>query len=259
MSATSIFLHSTGTTPAMWANVPEAVFAGTSKLTPLHIGYSSKAPLARGTTVSGADEAAKIMTGLPAEGDVHLYGHSYGGVVALHLFAALGARVKSLFLYEPVMFGALMNDGADLPEEAHAEMHRLREGAPWFLDDAERGGGDAWMEVFIDYWNRPGTWRRLPDEQRAWTLGVGWKMYQEVRACFLEVTRFDAFPLSTVPTTIAMGERSPKASRAMAQGLVRANPGVRLVELAGAGHMAPITHAAKVGELMVEHAVRLRG
>ena len=31
---------------------------------------------------------------------------------------------------------------------------------PWFLHDLEKGGRAEWLEVFIDYWNKPGSWAR---------------------------------------------------------------------------------------------------
>lgn len=247
----SLFLHSTATTPAMWQSVPDTITAGTTKRCPIHLGYPPLPPLARGVPCSAEDDAAAILAALPA-GDVHLFSHSYGGTVALALSAALGPRLRSMFLYEPVVFGALIHDHAiDTGPEGLAEAAALTATHPWFLDDAH-GGSEAWLEVFIDYWNRPGTWQRMPPAQQAWTRSIAWKMYQEVKSVFTRVSRFDAYPIR-VPTTLVMGERSPRASRAMVHGLAQVNPSVRTVELAGAGHMAPITHAPKVWALMEEH------
>ena len=79
----------------------------------------------------------------------------------------------------------------------------------------------------------------------------------KVKSVFTGMTRFDAFPLR-VPTTLVTGERSPKAAQAMVRGLAQVNPGVRVVTLEGAGHMAPLTHAAKVNALMQEHVQAMR-
>ncbi len=253
---TSLFLHSTATMPAMWSGVPDDVIGDTHKLAPTNLGYPPNPLLARGTPASAHDDAAAILAALP-EGDVHIYAHSYGGTVALTLIEALGPRLKSLFLFEPVLFGALLNDrSVDTGPEGLAEAEALRDARPWFLDDAH-GGDEAWIELFIDYWNRPGTWQRMPPAQQAWTRQVAWKMYQEVKSVFTGMTRFDAFPLR-VPTTLVTGERSPKAAQAMVRALAQVNPGVRVVTLEGAGHMAPLTHAAKVNALMQEHVQAMR-
>lgn len=253
----SLFLHSTATTPAMWHAVPAAVIGDSHKLAPTNLGYPPNALLPRGTPCTVRDDAAAILAALPATGDVHIYSHSYGGTVALTLIEALGPRLKSLFLFEPVVFGALLNDrSVDTGPDGIAEAEALRDSRPWFLDD-ERGGSEEWIEIFIDYWNRPGTWQRMPPAQQAWTRQVAWKMYQEVKSVFTAMTRFDAFDIA-VPTTLVSGERSPKAAQAMVRGLALVNPGVRVVTLEGAGHMAPLTHAAKVHALMQEHAEALR-
>ena len=55
---------------------------------------------------------------------------------------------------------------------------------PWFLTDLERGGSDDWLEMFVDYWNRPGSWRACPRRRKEETRALGWKMFQEVRSCF---------------------------------------------------------------------------
>ena len=47
MTTFSLFLHSTGTGPFMWNNVAEEVVAGTTKLTPTHLGYPPNDPLPR--------------------------------------------------------------------------------------------------------------------------------------------------------------------------------------------------------------------
>ncbi len=255
MTTTTLFLHSTGTGPFLWDGVGPDLLAGGTKLAPWNLGYGP-APIARGTTVTAEDDAKHAHAALLAhapEGDVHLFAHSYGAFVALRLAPLLGARVKSLFLAEPVLFGALAAaKDADTDPEASAEARAFATQS-WFLDDADRGGLDEWQALFIDYWNRPGSWQRMPEPMRAHALSVGWKMFQEVRACFYEATSFDAFPLPDAPTTIVRGVRSPKASRAMAAAVARRGPRARLVDLDGTGHMAPLTHPDILAAAMKDH------
>jgi len=110
-SAVSVFVHSTGTGPFLWDRIPETVLGGTPKIAPANVGYPPNAPLARGTTTSAKEDAALVLAAIPDTASaVHLYAHSYGGYVALELLSLLGARVASLFLYEPVLFGALARE-----------------------------------------------------------------------------------------------------------------------------------------------------
>jgi pimeloyl-ACP methyl ester carboxylesterase len=81
-------------------------------------------------------------------------------------------------------------------------------------------------------------------------------MFQEVRACF-----FDRPPagggLLPAPTTIAFGERTTPASRAMSKALAHGRPNVSLVEMSGLSHMAPLTRAVQVHEELARHMSRV--
>lgn len=253
-SAVSVFVHSTGTGPFLWDRIPETVLGGTPKIAPANVGYPPNAPLARGSTTSAKEDAALVLAAIPDTATaVHLYAHSYGGYVALELLSLLGARVASLFLYEPVLFGALAREESADPA-ALAEAKFFGDNR-WFLDDEERGGSEEWLATFIDYWNQPGSFQRMPASMQAYSRLVSWKMFQEVRACFYEASSFDGYQLPA-HTTLARGERSPKASRAMVQALAQRHPHVTVAELARTGHMAPLTHPAILAEAMAAHAER---
>ena len=246
-----LFIHSTGTGPFLWAGVPDAALGGREKLLPANLGYPPNAPVERGRTVVAQDDAAEVVKAVPqATTRVHLVAHSYGALVALHAVPALAGRLVSVFLYEPVLFGALAAS-SDADPEAVAQARSF--GAhPWFLHDVDKGGRAEWLEMFIDYWNRPGSWSKMPDPMRELSLALGWKMFQEVRACFFDETPFDGLRLSA-PSTIAFGDRTTRASRAMSRALARSQPGARLVELSGINHMAPLTQPARVHEELARH------
>ncbi len=254
--AVSVFVHSTGTGPFLWDRIPEAVLAGTSKIAPANLGYPPNAPLPRGTKCSATEDAASLLAAIPESASaVHLYAHSYGGYVALQLLPLLGDRVASLFLCEPVLFGALAREESADPA-ALAEAKFFQDNR-WFIDDEERGGSEEWLTLFIDYWNQPGSFQRMPASMQAYSRMVGWKMFQEVRACFYEASSFDGYQLPA-HTTLARGERSPKASRAMVEALAQRYPHATVAELGKTGHMAPLTHPVLVAEAMAAHAARVR-
>lgn len=256
MSAVSLFLHSTGTGPFIWDRVAPEVLAGTRKIAPTHLGYPPNDSLRRGTVCKAIDDAREVLRALPSDADeIHLFAHSYGCVVAFELLGELGDRVRSQFLFEPVMFGALTSDGRRDPAadpEALVEADAML-AQTWFLNDDEKGGTDPWLEMFIDYWNRPGSWSRMPEPLQAYARAAGWKMYQEVRACFYDIASFDEPAFGNTFTTLAVGERTTKSSRAMTLALSRRNPSARLVEVPKVGHMGPLTHPLVVNEPMLEH------
>ncbi len=250
-----LFIHSTGTGPLLWAGVPDVAVGGRKKLFPPNLGYPPNDLVPRGRTVTVKDDADEVVKAVPGEASrVHVVAHSYGALVALHAVPALAGRLASLFLFEPVLFGALAK-ATDVDPEA-AEQARAFGAHPWFLHDVEKAGRAEWLEMFIDYWNRPGSWSKMPVPLQEQSLALGWKMFQEVRACFYEETPFDAWNVG-VPITVAVGERTTIASRAMSRAFARDRSNVTLVEVAGVGHMAPLTHAAKVHEELARHFVRL--
>lgn len=251
-----LFIHSTGTGPLLWAGVPDAAVRGRKKIVPSNVGYPPGELVPRGQRVGSAEDAAAVLAAVPADGSrVHVVAHSYGALVALHVIRELGDRVASVFFYEPVTFSVLR--GKEVDAEAAAELRRFVD-EPWFLEDEERGGRAEWQEAFIDYWNKPGSWARMPDGLRELSLALGWKMFQEVRAVFHEHAPADGWTLAA-PTTIAIGERTTAMSKAMTKGLAAGRPNVTVVPMPGLGHMAPLTHSARVHEAIASHFEGLAG
>lgn len=243
-----LFVHSTGTAPLMWAGVPSEAIGGRAAIFPANLGYPPNDPVPRGTRVAVTDEVAHLLAQVPSDVErLHVVAHSYGATVALAALPRLHGRLASLFLAEPVLFGALAKE-PDTDPALVAHYHAFADA----LADETNAGTETWLEGFIDYWNRPGSWRRLPEPMREYARSVGWKMFQEVRICFGADTRFDDYRID-VPTTLVVGERTTAHSRAVQQRLARGRANVKLVELTGTGHMAPVTHPALVHAEIAKH------
>ncbi len=232
----------------MWDAIAPEV---TERLAPPNLGYPPLEPVPRGRRVTVADDVAHLLTQLPEAGSFHVVAHSYGGLVALLAAQRMPQRVQSLFLLEPVMFGALAADEGASPE-AKAHLAQFLE-TPAFLDDEAQGGTEPWLTQFIDYWNRPGSWERLPDFMRAHSLAMGWKMFNEVRSVFRDSGTYQSLTPPRVPLTLVIGERSTVGAKEMVRAFAARNSHARVVELPGTGHMAPLTHPAKVNEALAAH------
>lgn len=255
MTTASLFVHSSGTNPLLWKQVPEAVVAGSLKLAPANLGIPPNPLLPRGTIVTAAMDAAHVLSSIPPDVDrVHLFAHSYGGVVALKVAEALGPRLASLFLVEPVLFRWLRHQD-DAAPEALADLQLLID-HPWF-GTAERGGTEEWLDVFIDYWNGPGAFRAMPEPMRRSLIALGWKIFQEVTTVVNEEVTPAPF-LRDVPTTLVLGEKTTAAARGVVLALSRWNPKATVIELPDAGHMAVLTEAPRVHREMLAHVDRVR-
>lgn len=255
-----LFIHSTGTSPHMWSDISPAVTGGRENVFPANLGYPPNPPIERGQSVTIVDECTHLLGILGDKPErVHIVAHSYGASVALAMaeLPSFQNRLGSMVLFEPVLFGALIADhGGEIAATEPATIASAREFAsnPVFADPA-KGGGPEWLETFIDYWNRPGSWLRMPDSMKQQTLALGWKMCLEVQSCFRTDKPFRDYAIGH-PTTLVIGARTTVHSRAMTHALARVH-GLTVKELAGTGHMAPLTHPALVHATIAEHFAAL--
>jgi pimeloyl-ACP methyl ester carboxylesterase len=249
--ASALFIHSTATLPSMWDGVPPESVRGLDVIKPANLGYPPNPPLARGAPFLVEEEVGHVLAQVPDDDSpVHVVAHSYGGLVALKLLPLLGPRVATVYLFEPVIFGAL-------PHSTHAARGGVEEVTAfrkhdWFLGDDTRGGSEEWIEMFIDYWNRPGSWSRMPEPLKKFTRSVGWKMFQEVRAVFDDGLRFEDHVVNA-RLTLIKARRSPAAARAVVDELARVNPRASVTDLADTGHLAPITHPELFARTIAAH------
>jgi len=244
-----VLLHSGGMSSRQWRPLIRALEKTHRVIAPDFLGSGDNPPWPEDQEFGfemDADAVARLLRDLA--GPAHLVGHSYGGLVALTLARSQPRQVRSLTVYDPVAFGVLhaVGDPDGLADLARADDY------PVFTDDA-RGGGEAWLEVFVDYWNGPGSWRALPDPTKQAFLRVGRKVYAEVRSLLRDRTGAAAYAGVTAPTLLLGGQRSPLAVRRVVELLAGSLPSATLRIVEGAGHMGPITHGDVVNRLVVEH------
>src|SRR5580765_6220793 len=91
-----VLLHASGSSTRQWDALVE-------RLQP------SFRPIA--VELDGADDAAMVGQTLERLGGAHVVGHSYGGAVAMMVASSRrSSYVRSLALFEPVLFRALLAD-----------------------------------------------------------------------------------------------------------------------------------------------------
>jgi pimeloyl-ACP methyl ester carboxylesterase len=237
-----VLLHSSGMSSRQWGRLVERL-APRHRVVALDLpGYGENPLWPSDARLELGFDASAVSAVIAEIGErVHLVGHSYGGLLALLITMAAPEMVRSLSLFEPVAFGVLR---ATSDEEAIADLERSTTN-PLFHDEA-RGGSEAWLELFIDYWNGPGAWRALPPAARESFLRVGRKTFLEVTA----LTKYE-FPLERwraiqTPTLLLSGAASPFSARRVVEALARLIPRAEAAVVEGAGHMGPITHADTV-------------
>jgi pimeloyl-ACP methyl ester carboxylesterase len=237
-----VCLHSSASSSGQWRALMEQL-AGRFRILAADLygcGKSPAWPEDRPMWID--DQLALLEPVFEAAGErFHLVGHSYGGAIALKAALTLGARVQSLVLYEPVLFSVLLRDA---PQSAAArEIVAVAE-------DTVRLEGDAAAQRFIDYWMGEGSWAAIPESRRAALAGAVKAQKPEWHSAFHEPTPLEALNAIGVPTLLMTGTASTAAARAVARLVAGVLPNVRVEEIEGAGHMAPVTHPQNVNPLI---------
>lgn len=169
---------------------------------------------------------------------VDLVGHSYGAAVALRVAVEYPERLRSLTLIEPVLFAAARTAA---PRIFDAYMARAKP----FAEALASGEREQAARLFNRMWGDGNAWAQVPEKTRrsmaerihlieAQTAGI-----IEDSAGLLAPGRLER---AAMPTLLVEGTESPEIIAAINQMLATRLPGAHRVQIAGAGHMAPITH-----------------
>ncbi|RTL29676.1 MAG: alpha/beta hydrolase [Burkholderiales bacterium] len=253
---TALFVHSTGMGPFMWKRLMATVPEGMRSLAVVNRGYAPDDLMPAGTPFTMDMDLAHIRQQIPSDtSGLHLVAHSYGGLLALLLTLDRDLPIKSLWLYEPVMFGSLRKVQDELDGELGVEM-RTMYGEGSVFTKAEHGGTDEWLEAFINYWNGPGAWSLMPDKVKAPMRAFGWKMSQEVNLIGSLPRAFEDFRVD-VPLTLVHGERTRLPALEMTRRLARVNSHALVETLPGLGHMSVVTDADRVAPNLQAHWQRI--
>jgi pimeloyl-ACP methyl ester carboxylesterase len=192
-----------------------------------------------------AEVAAELPGLLAALGPAPLgFGHSFGGAVLLRHALAEPAAFAGLVLIEPTVFAAARGtpEYADW-QAAEAAVHAaLAEGR---AEDAVR--------AFLAE-NGDGTpWEAIPAAERARLIRLIPLVSSTAPGLVADTGgligpgRLEGL---AAPVLLLAGDRSPPIFRAVCRGLAARLPRARVELVAGAGHMLPVTHAARVARLI---------
>ncbi len=191
-------------------------------------------------------QIAEALLDRETPGPVDLIGHSYGGTIALRLAQRAPKRVRSLTMFEPVLFAA----ARDHP--AYAENAAYMNGP--FADAMRSGDRMEAARLFNVMWGRDAAWQALPQAlredmaRRIHLIPAGKSVthdniHDQIAPGALERVE--------LPVLLMEGARSPALVGAVHDVLEARLPNVQRHVIEGAGHMAPITHPAEVGDAIV--------
>jgi pimeloyl-ACP methyl ester carboxylesterase len=252
-----LLLHGFPQSSREWAGVMRALAAaGCRAVAPDQRGYSPGArPAQVGDYAMGAlvGDALGMLDQLGAD-RADIVGHDWGAAVAWHLADRHPERVRSLTAVSvphPIAFtGAIAGDADQQQRSAYMLFFRQEEGVAegaMSADDfkALRGVYDGVVapgdvEHYVERFSEPG----------ALTAALNW--YRAAGAADMEGLRG-----VTVPTLFVWGPDDPAVGRTAAEACEQhVQAPYRFVELEGAGHWIPDSHADRLAQEIVEHLQR---
>jgi pimeloyl-ACP methyl ester carboxylesterase len=181
-----------------------------------------------------------------AGGQVHLVGHSFGGLVALAVALRKRVALASLAIVEPPAIELLWERGEQQHYRAFGRMTEA------YIAAFRSGNAEA-IATMIDFYGGAGTFASWPPQVRAyavattsvnitdWTSAYGFSLSAELLSAI------------DIPTLVVTGETSHPAMQRICTLISECMNGA-LATVEGAAHFMIATHAGEVGRLLAQHA-----
>ena len=173
---------------------------------------------------------------------MHLVGHSFGATIALRLAIEQPDMVHSLTLIEPVFFAAAIGTAAYQQHE--------KEFQP-FIDAMWRGDVIAATRIFTDLWGLKAEWERIPATRRDYLSARVGLIPASAPAIYednAEMLAEGQLERVSCPVLLMQGAQSPIIIPAINDALAARLSDVKRVQIKGAGHMLPVSHATEVAQ-----------
>ncbi len=229
-----VLLHASASSSRQWSTLAAAL-APHWRVEAIDFHGHGARPAHDGGDAPSLDADAALVAPLLGRG-AHLVGHSYGGAIALKLAHERPDRVRSVFAYEPVLFGLLRHEPQALRDTAAvaaAMRERLAAG------DAAAAG-----RRFIDHWSGDGSWDAMPPARQAAAAARMATIARQFDALYAEPLSAADLARLPMPVRLASGGRTLPVARAIVATLLAALPRSGHEVLPRLGHLGPITDAA---------------
>ena len=195
-----------------------------------------------------SDTVYKAALDLMDPAPMDVFGHSFGAAVALRLAVEHPGRVRSLMLYEPVLFAIAQ---ADAPESMTAHEAAAAE----FYAAFDAGDREEAARRFNRMWSDGPAWTDLPARSRAAMIRAIPVVPATQNFLFHDSAGLLADGVlggCAVPTLVMRGAFTLPVVKTTNTGLAQRLANATEAVVAGAGHMGPITHPEDVAKAMTK-------
>jgi len=240
--STVVCLHSSASSSRQWKRLRET-WDDHHVVTPDLMGYG-ELPWSGERPHGMQDEVDAITAVLDSiHQPVHLVGHSFGGAVATLAALSNPDKVRTLTLYEPVLFPLLFEAGRSSGREIwslQTDVRRL----------VNRGNKNLAAKRFVDYWNGEAAFKSLPEKVQQHIVRIIPKVASEFIALISSNLGTNDLRALGIPTLLMYGKCSPKPTRDIVELLSGILPRSTVVGIENTGHMGPISEADHVNSLI---------
>ena len=243
-----LLLHGSASAAIMWTPIIDALKSRFRIIAPDLIGYGRTDSWPDGHDFTAVDELRLLEPLLPAGQGVHVVGHSYGGLVALHLALAGRVALRSLTLIEPVAFFLLPHAGA------HDAWSEITDIADRYAARIAQGETDTALRGFIDYWAGEGVWDAMDELLRAQIRRSARKIVLDFQVGFTDAPLQPLHGL-TCPVRLLSGGRSRVPTRRIISFLAAQFPAAKLEVVDDANHLLPMTHTEMLRAFLLRELV----
>ncbi|MCP5380773.1 MAG: alpha/beta hydrolase [Kordiimonadaceae bacterium] len=237
-----IFIHGSFANAKSWRKIIENLSGGDELITinlPGHGGMPEPADFDQPTLNPEFDVIKDVIQKYEQKfDDIHLIGHSYGGVVALETALSLKFPIQKLTLFEPVYVSILKTYN-------HKMMQKVVNDFVIDYEEAALCGDKFACAKVIDFWGGSGSFEVIPGHIKAqMTLMTKnnlrhWKICNSINRVADEYQNFD------IPVSIIIGGKSNQVARKIAVTLNNHLPKSTLDIIQEASHFMITSHPAE--------------
>lgn len=241
-----ICLHSSTASSKQWDRLMQQLGSKYRVMAPDLYGHGKSPHWPGAAAPSLAQEAQFIASAFDAlPQPAHLVGHSYGGAIALKFALMFPERVRSLVLFEPVLFRLLADraPGHRATAEAISVAVAVRRAV-------QAGRADVAAQGFIDYWTGRATWVQMDATQQQTIAARMRSVAGHFDAAFNDPTTVRELARLELPMLFLTGGQSRASTRHVSALLRHALPRAVFRELPAVGHMGPVSHAREINEMI---------
>lgn len=176
-----------------------------------------------------------------------IFGHSFGAYISLRLALLYPEKVKSLWLFEPVLMAAVRESDPDLHARNESEMTEV-------AALIAQGNRESATRFFMRIWGDGRPWMSLGPEARAY--------FQErmTQPCQTQPWLADdvvgvlpQLKSLTMPVHLLDGEKSPAIMAKVQDNLAALIPNASRETVKGAFHMGPVSHPIECAASIRSH------